>query len=429
MFKKFDAIAVLVLVGFTPPASNPPSPLVFDDETRAYAAPTLTQSPKGEAVLSWTEKDPQGTVHFYFATSKDQGQNFSEKREIFAAPGLGSSRLMRPKLLFKKDGTMVVVFSKPGEATAPAAAKPAASAHEGEHAHAGHSTEKPATSAAPAPSRPRDSQIVYATSKNGGQTWTAPQPVHADRTAMVRGFFDAIVLDNGEVAVTYLRDLEGQPHSRDLRLVVSKGDAFGPEKVLEPFVCDCCNISLLVDAAGALHVYYRENKDNTRDIDHLTSNDNGATFSKPTPLYADQWKVNGCPHSGPTSSRFGKSNLIAWYSGTTVNSPGIRVVTQEGKRLFVLDDPSAKNAWLLPAPKSTSVLLWEQNNGKSPETPVTAIAYRSIAPNAVSETRWVEASDNATNATGLVVGDRVLVAYEVKRPSKLNAIKLSTVRL
>lgn len=428
MLKKIPALAALCLLGFVRP--DAPSPLVFDDETRAYAVPTLTQSPKGEAVLSWTEKDPQGTVHFYFATSKDQGQNFSEKREIFAAPGIGSSRLMRPKLLFKKDGTMVAVFSKPGEATAPVAAKPAAPAHEGEHAHAGHGAEKPAPAATPAPpSRPRDLQIVYALSKNGGQTWTAPQPVHADRTAMVRGFFDAIVLANGEVAVTYLRDLEGQPHSRDLRLVVSKGDAFGPEKVLEPFVCDCCNISLLVDAAGALHVYYRENKDNTRDIDHLTSTDNGATFSAPKPLYADQWKVNGCPHSGPTSSQFGKSTLIAWYSGTTVNSPGLRVVTQEGKRLFVIDDPSAKNAWLLPAPNAASVLLWEQNNGKSPEAPVTAIAYRSIGANAVSETRWIQDSDHATNATGLVVGDRVLVAYEVKRPSKLNAIKLTTIRL
>ncbi|MBC7892985.1 MAG: exo-alpha-sialidase [Sphingobacteriaceae bacterium] len=428
MLKKIPVLAALCLLGFVRPEG--PSPLVFDDETRAYAVPTLTQSPEGNAVLSWTEKDPQGTVHFYFATSKDQGQNFSEKREIFAAPGIGTSRLMRPKLLFKKDGTMVAVFSNRVEEAAAATAKTAAPAHEGEHAHAGHSTEKPAAAAAPVPpSRPRDSQIVYASSTDEGRTWTAPQPVHADRTPMVRGFFDAIVLANGEVAVTYLRDLEGQPHSRDLRMVVSKGNTFGPEKVLEPFVCDCCNISLLVDAAGALHVYYRENKDNTRDIDHLTSTDNGATFSKPELLYADQWKLNGCPHSGPTSSQFGKSNLIAWYSGTTVNSPGIRVVTQEGKRLFVLDDPSAKNAWLLPAPKSTSVLLWEQNSGKSPETPVTAIAYRSIAPNTVSETRWIQDSDNATNATGLVVGDRVLVAYEVKRPSKLNAIKLSTVRL
>ncbi|MCY7352376.1 MAG: glycoside hydrolase [Cytophagaceae bacterium] len=427
--KKITALAALCLLGFTRP--DGPKPPVFDDETRAYAIPTLTRSPKGDALLSWTEKDAQGLVHFYFALSNDQGKTFSGKKLIYAAPGIGTSRLMRPRVLFKKDGTMVAVFANRVGETPTVAAKPA-------DAHAGHGTEKPA-SAAPAPSRPRDSQIVYASSKDGGQTWTAPQPVHSDRTAgvttpgvttpaVMRGFFDATVLANGEVAVAFLHDIAGQAHSRDLRLVVSKGEGFGPEKIIEPFVCDCCNVSLLVDASGALHVYYRENKDNIRDIDQMISTDHGATFSKPEPLYADGWKLNGCPHSGPTSSRFGQSALIAWYSGTATNSPGIRVVTQEGKRLFVLDDPSAKNAWLLPAPKTSSVLLWEQASEKG-ETPVTAIGYRSISPDAVSETRWIQDSENATNASGLVVGDQMLVAYEVKRPSKLNALKISTVGL
>lgn len=413
MFKTLAATVVLLtgLVRPTDPATPP-----FADETTAYAVPTLSRNPQGDVVLSWTEKDPQGTIRFYLATSTDQGRTFSDKRLIHAAPGLGSSRLMRPKVLFKKDGTLVAVFSRPGEQTAPAAA-PAAD-------HAGHEVPKPAA----APARPRNLQIVYATSKDGGQTWTAPQAVHPDQTAMVRGFFDAIVLANGEVAVTYLRDIPGQPHARDLRMVVSKNGTFGPEKVLEPFVCDCCNVSLLVDAAGALHVFYRENRENTRDIDHLVSTDHGATFAKPTPLYADGWKINGCPHSGPTSARFGKSALIAWYSGTQTNQPGLRVVTQQGQRLFVLDEPTAKNATLLPGSAASAVLLWEQVNGGG-ETPVTSIGLRTIAPNAVSETRWVEGSENATNASGLVVGDRVLVAYEVKRPSKLNAMKISTVRL
>lgn len=416
--KKITALAALCLLGFTRP--DGPKPLVFDDETRAYAAPTLTQNPKGEAVLSWTEKDPQGLVHLYFATSANLGQTFSEKREIAAASGLGASRLMRPKLLFKKDGTMVAVFSNRGGEAAPVAAKPAA--HEGEHA--GHGAEKPA-----APSRPTDLQIVYATSKNGGQTWTAPKPVHADTKAgVVRGFFDATVLANGEVAVAYLNDIEGKAHSRDLRLVTSKGDAFGPEKIIEPFVCDCCPMSLLVDDRGALHVYYRENKANIRDLDHLVSTDHGATFSTPTRLYEDNWQITGCPHSGPTSVRYGNSALVAWYSGTTTNSPGIRVVTQEGKRLFVLDEPTAKNSWLAASPKA-AVLVWEQASDKG-ESPATALALRSIAPSGgVSETRWVVASENATNATALVVDDQVIVAYEVKRPDKKNGIKVSRVKL
>jgi hypothetical protein len=421
MFKLLTTVTALLLTGLTR-TSEPVTP-TFADETTAYAIPTLTQSPNGDVVLSWTEKDPQGTVRFYVARSTDQGQTFSEKRLIHAATGIGSSRLMRPRVLFKKDGTMVAVFSNRVEESATASAAPAAPASE----HAGHGADhKPAASSAPA--RPRNQQIVFATSKDNGQTWTAPRPVHPDQTSLVRGFFDATVLANGEVAVAYLRDIEGQAHSRDLRMVVSKGGQFGEEKVLEPFVCDCCNVSLLVDASGALHVYYRENRDNTRDIDHLVSTNHGATFAPPTPLYADNWKINGCPHSGPSSTRFGKSTLVAWNSGTQTNDPGVRVVTGEGKRLFVLNEPTAKNGFLLPVSGTSAVLLWEQVNGGG-EVPVTSVGLRTIAPNAVSETRWVDGSENATNATGLALGDRVLVAYEVKRPSKLNALKVSTVKL
>ena len=425
--KKTAFFATLLLVGLLNTAGTVRPP--FADDTRTFAVPTLTQTPKGEVLLSWTEKDAQDVVHFYFATSKDKGQTFAEKREIFAAPGLATSRLMRPKVLFKKDGSMVAVFGLRDDA-APTPQPATANEHAGHGAgHEGHATAKPAAPApAPGGGRPRSQQIVFSTSRDGGQTWTAPKPVHATKPGVMRGFFDATVLANGEVAVAYLADIEGKAHARDLRLVTSKGGVFGPEKILEPFVCDCCPMSLLVDDRGALHVYYRENKENLRDLDHLVSTDHGATFSAPTRLYADNWQLNGCPHSGPTSVRYGNSALVAWYSGTTVNQPGIRVVTGEGKRLFVVDEPTAKNSWLAGSPKA-AVLVWEQT-GEKGETPATALALRSFAPNGnASETRWVESSENATNPTALVVDDQVLVAYEVKRPDKKNGMRISTVKL
>lgn len=423
MLKNLRLPAALLLVGLLNTAGTVRPP--FADDTRTFAVPTLAQNPKGEVVLSWTEKDAQEVVHFYFAVSNDKGKTFSEKREIFAAPGLATSRLMRPKVLFKKDGSMVAVFGLRDDA-APAPQPAAANEHAG---HEGHAAAKP-TAPAPAPGggRPRSQQIVFSTSRDGGQTWSAPKPVHAAKPGVMRGFFDATVLANDEVAVAYLADIEGKAHARDLRLVTSKGGVFGAEKIIEPFVCDCCPMSLLVDDRGALHVYYRENKENLRDLDHLVSTDHGASFSAPTRLYADNWQINGCPHSGPTSVRYGTGALVAWYSGTATNQPGIRVVTQEGKRLFVVDEPTAKISWLAGSPKA-AVLVWEQTSGKG-ETPATALALRSFDPNGTaSETRWVEASENATNPTALVVDDQVLVAYEVKRPDKKNGMKVSTVKL
>jgi hypothetical protein len=233
-------------------------------------------------------------------------------------------------------------------------------------------------------------------------------------------------LANGEIGVAYLNDIQGKAHQRDLRFVTTTRGKFGAEKILDPFVCDCCNISLLVDPAGALHLYYRENQDNIRDIAQMSSTDNGQTFSKPQILFKDNWQINGCPHSGPTSIMGGGSPLIAWFSGSQ-ESPGIRVVTEQGKRLFVLDDPTAKNAYLVPAQKS-SVLLWEQSQA-SENGMTSAIAFRNIAGTAIPATQFVQNTQNGTNASGVVVDGQLVVAYEVRKPNNKNEIQWATVNL
>ena len=417
---------------------------LFSDTTRTYAVPTLVKTPQGKAALSWTEKDKNGVIYYYWAESSDKGKTFGDKKLIYSSAGIGASRLMRPKLLFKKDGALVAVFSLRGPESAVAqspANQPTSieATHENHttpaaaHDHnAGHDHEKPAANA-PAKSGPlgggraRDLQIVYCLSKDGGNTWTQPVPVHSDKAPnIVRGFFDATVLVNGEIGVAYLNDIEGKSHQRDLRFVVSSGDRFGAERILDPFVCDCCNISLLVDKSGTLNMYYRENQDNIRDIARMTSTDNGATFTKPSILFPDNWQINGCPHSGPTSATGSGNNLIAWFSGST-DSPGIRVVTQQGKRLFVLEDATAKNAYLVSAPKS-SVLLWEQN--QTSETGINSIiAYKNVNAANNPETQFVKNAINGTNATGLVIDNQLVIAYEVKQANQKNSVAVAQINL
>lgn len=431
LIKSFILSGMLFLAGLSGHATGN-----FSDTTRVYAVPTLAKTPKGNVALSWTEKDKDGITYFYWAESKDKGRTFGDKKLIFSSAGIGSSRLMRPKLLFKKDGSLVAIFSMPGNpSSVPQAAPAAASAHEHGAAGAGHGEhggEKPQAGGAQkggprGGGRPSDLQIVYSLSKDQGTTWSQPTPVHADRTPQtVRGFFDATVLANGEVAVAYLNDIPGKPHERDLKFVTSKGDKFGEVKTLDPFTCDCCNISLLVDNKGALNLYYRENQDNIRDIYEMISTDNGATFSKADNLYADNWKINGCPHSGPTSSANANGNLIAWMSGTT-DSPGIRVVNQQGKRLFVLEDPTAKNAFLVAAPKS-SILLWEQN--QSSEMGLSSIiAYKNITSDQNPATQFVKNAISGTNATGVVVDNQLVVAYEIKNTNGKNSVGYAQVEL
>lgn len=371
---------------------------VFEnDTTKAYTMPLLAKTAKGDVMLSWTEKDLQGVTSFCVAFSKDNGKTFGEKKTIYSGMGIGNSRMMRARVLAKKDGRLVAVFINNSAPQASGGGRGG-----------------------------RSSNIVYCVSKDNGSTWTSPVPVDSDpKQGIVRGFFDAIVMSNDEIAVVYLKDVANSTkhEERDLRLVVTKNGEIQPEKLIDPVVCDCCPINMLIDAEGALNVIYRDNNDNIRDMARMLSTDNGVTFSKPEIIHKDGWKINGCPHSGAVSSTYGKSALVAWFSGAETES-GVRLATREGKKLFVLEDASAKNPYLVESPKS-AVMLWEQNA----ENSVSKIAYRKIANNKVSETTWLDGSANGTNSVALHIDNQILVAYEVKQANKKNQIKVSALSL
>ncbi len=370
-----------------------------NDPTKIYSMPLLAKTSKGEVMLSWTEKDAQGMISFCVAFSKDNGKTFSEKKTIYSGTGIGNSRMMRAKVLSKKDGSFVAVFTNRGEATASSSGRGGG----------------------------RSSNIVYCVSKDGATTWTAPQPVDSDpKQGIVRGFFDAVLMSNDEIAVAYLKDVANSTkhEERDLRLVVSKNGVMQPEKLIDPVVCDCCPINLFVDAQGALNVIYRDNNNDIRDMAKMVSTDNAETFSKSQILHNDSWKIMGCPHSGAVSSTTDKGALISWFSGAD-SEKGIRLATQEGKKLLVINEPSAKNQALVGGAQA-SVLLWEQNKA---EDGLSQIAFCKINNGKVSEIAWIEESLNGTNAVGLTIGNQLLVAYEVKQANGKNSLKVSTIAL
>ncbi len=369
--------------------SNPNTPFRLDT-TKAYSMPLLSNT-NGKILLSWTEKDPQGITSFCLAFSTDNGSTFSNKKVIFSGNGVSNSRMMRAKVLAKKDGSLFAVFSNRADAAAGG--------------------------------RGRAADLVYCVSKDNGSNWTSPKSVDADPTTCMRGFFDAVLMANDEVAIAYLKDVANSTkhEERNLRLVTTKNGSFLPERIIDPVVCDCCPIGLLVDKIGALNVYYRDNNDDIRDMAMMTSTDNGLTFTSPKIVYDDQWKIQGCPHSGPIASTDGKNKLISWYSGSD-KEPGLRLANSNGQKLFVINDASAKNAALVELPKN-SVMLWEQNNT---ETKATGIAMKKIENNQkASETTWIDGSANATNVSSIAVGNQLLVVYEVKQSNKRNTLAIT----
>lgn len=380
------------------------------DPNKTYTLPTFTKNNKGEVVLYWTEKDPQNVVSLCFATSKD-GKTYGKKKTVFADGGLGNGRLMRPKLLFKKNGEMVAVFSyRTSPAMPPREARPAPKQEANHDNHAVPAHAAPASQARPK----RISEIRFTVSKDGGNTWTSPTSVDTDTTKLTRGFFDAVLLANDEIAVAYLKDVKGSTkhEERDLRLAITKNGVFQAEKLIDAVVCDCCNISMVVDEAGALHMIYRDNNNDIRDMSHIVSKDNGTTFSAPKTLYADKWEIKGCPHAGATTVSVKNEQYATWFSGTQNGQSGFRLANSSGKLLKVLD-ASAKNTYITSDDK-TAVLVWEQ----TAESGVSNIFYSKLVNGKLLDSQKITDSDYGQNASTLVFNGKVLVAYEVLKADK-----------
>ncbi|RYU92600.1 sialidase family protein [Emticicia agri] len=408
MKKNIFSIMALLMLGLlqVTQAQN----TVFADDAHSYTLPTFTKNIQGEPVLYWTEKDANNVLALYFSVSKDGGKTFGDKKLIYADAGLGSSRLMRPKLLFKKDGTMAAVFSY----RAPAVTPPAPTAHEGGHGN--HAT------ATPAPKPKRELQVRYAVSKDKGNSWSVPISVDSDTSRLVRGFFDAVVLANDEIAVAYLKDVKGSTkhEERDLRMVITRNGVFQPEKLIDPVVCDCCNISLLVDNSGKLNIFYRDNNDDVRDIARMTSSDNGGSFSNPQILHHDKWEIKGCPHAGVSSVATANGSLVTWFSGANEQS-GVRLVDAEGKLLKVLS-ANAKNGQVAADDKQ-GIFVWEQTT----EGGASQIFYNKIAGGKVSDNQLLNGSDYGQNATSLLINGKLLVAYEVAKPNAKTGLSVRVV--
>ncbi|SOE23179.1 BNR repeat-like domain-containing protein [Spirosomataceae bacterium TFI 002] len=357
---------------------------LYQDPSLQYSYPTLAQTPDGQLFITWIEKDKEGMVSFCMSFADEDTQNFNSKKVIVSGYGVGSSRLMPAKLLTKKDGTLTAVLRYNPDAK---------------------------------PGGGRGGFLAFTTSTYKGKTWSEPKSVDNDDSPGLRGFHDAIVLSNDEIAVAYLKDVKNSKkrEERDLRIAITKNGKFQNEQLIDAVVCDCCNISLLVDNSDNLNIYYRDNNDDIRDIGHKVSKDNGKTFSDSKILYPDNWSIKGCPHNGSVSASMGNQNLITWYSAGD-NEPGIRLVKENGEKLVILTESSAQNSKVTAGPKK-ALFYWQEMNE---EINKPMIAYSVVSDKGISEKHWIKSDGQAINASALLVKDQVIIAFETEE----NSIKL-----
>ncbi|QJB35326.1 exo-alpha-sialidase [Chitinophaga oryzae] len=312
----------------------PAGPVVLSHAGKDASCPYITKDAKGRTVISWVEKDSTAdTGMMCYAISNDNGYTFSAPVKIEATAGVYPHAENLPKLLFRPDGGVIALFG--------------VEQHDPRNKYAG--------------------KVMYAVSADTGRTWGAPRPLVTDTAGYDQRYFDMALLPDGEAAAIWLdnrKDTKAEG-SALYWAVTAGGKGFQAAKPIAQTVCQCCRTRLYVAGNGDVHVAYRDIiNDSIRDMVHQVSVDGGRSFSEPVRISADNWVVNGCPHTGPALTANKHGLHFAWftmgggqgvfYAGSADNG---KTYTQKES---LSKAPMAKHPQIVTIPDDRVVIVWDE---------------------------------------------------------------------
>ena len=291
-----------------------------------------------------------------------------------------------PKIAFKKDGTIIVAYEKKQPAK--------------ENKYAG--------------------AIYYLSSKDGGSSWSDETFLHSDTiSGRSRSYFDIELLPDGEVGASWVDiKLNNETGGRSVRFAKTSGTGgFGNEILVDSSACQCCRIDISTDNSGNIFVAYRglakgKMGKQIRDMMISTSTDQGASFSSPLLISADNWNIDGCPHTGPSlcSNKAGLFSL--WYTEGT--GTGIYYARKsKNENQFSERELVSGNGRhpQLCASGDRIVMLWEENL-QTDGTANTAIHYRIVKDGTdIGKNALTDANTNAFLPVVTKTRNGFLVAY------------------
>lgn len=248
------------------------------------AEPNLAVGPDGRVYLSWVEPGPDSTHALKFAEL--QGDRWSAPRTVASGGDWFVNWADFPSLVALPGGRLAAHWlQKSGS---------------GKYAY----------------------DVRIAQSADGGRTWSPGVVPHRDGLAAEHGFVSMWAAPGDSLAAVWLDGRKyvagegGGAPTEEMMLMsatLASDGTLGPERPLDPRICDCCQTSMAVTADGPVVVYRDRTEDEIRDI-YVVRQVNGA-WTEPKPVHADGWKIPACPVNGPSVSADGRRVAVAWFTG------------------------------------------------------------------------------------------------------------------
>ncbi|MBV8881284.1 MAG: exo-alpha-sialidase [Planctomycetaceae bacterium] len=164
-------------------------------------------------------------------------------------------------------------------------------------------------------------EIRFARCVDFGHSFLPAVTVNDDGADAYQSFFAMETGPDGSLVLAWIdfRDSKTEPPgtaSIYLARSSDRGATFEKNVKVAGGVCPCCRPAIAIGRDGTIHVAWRHVlEQSARDIVVSSSTDRGRSWSAPVRVANDDWRLDGCPHSGPTMAVLPSGLFIAWYTG------------------------------------------------------------------------------------------------------------------
>lgn len=185
------------------------------------------------------------------------------------------------------------------------------------------------------------SELRFARSVSWGGSFEKPIKITDKIGDSFSGYPSIAVAPNRDVYVVWIDTRDQKGDSDDnyavyLARSTDQGVSFGKNVRVATKICPCCRPTLSFGPQGEVLVFWRHIYPGPiHDMSVAISTDNGTTFSAPQRVAEDNWKINGCPDSGPATARSGKRVYVAWLTEASPEISGVRLTwSDDGGRTW-----------------------------------------------------------------------------------------------
>ncbi len=174
--------------------------------------------------------------------------------------------------------------------------------------------------------KPYTGEVRFTRSTDGGRTFAKPRRVHADSQVITHRFDAMTVARDGRLFIAWVDKRDGvaaggKPSDyagAAIYYAVSddRGATFRGDYKVADHSCECCRIALLPQADGSVlglwrHVFAPNTRDHA--LARLDGSGTASGFRRAT---FDDWRIDVCPHHGPSLAADAQGRLHGvWYTG------------------------------------------------------------------------------------------------------------------